>query len=289
MLRIIKIKVMKKKLFKILPLLFLSLSLASCGGGGAEEAEIKLPEPPKDIKYAAVKEVEGPLADYIEIVEGDYAFNIEKSNPDYGVGYDGTLKIKVKFLSTIDVKQGTGYNSYGPTLNGEIIDASGAKLEFNLDISTDADFARYLKRGSGEEWLTLNLSGQGSIDSEEDAVKMLEKFKKGKKIRFISEIVEEKFDDEEEESSASTEESSSEDSGDCGEFLSEYEDFMDNYIDILDKYKEDPTDMSILSEYSSITQEAQEWTSKISDCASDPLFAAKFAKIQMKIASAASN
>ena len=72
-------------------------------------------------------------------------------------------------------------------------------------------------------------------------------------------------------------------SEDCDEFLKDYEDFMDRYVEILKKYKSDPTDVSILSDYTTIISEASEWSTKTANCAADPKFAAKFAEIAAKI------
>ena len=46
------------------------------------------------------------------------------------------------------------------------------------------------------------------------------------------------------------------------QFLNDYEKWVDSYVDILKKYKEDPTDMSILSDYATLTQQAAEWSEK---------------------------
>ena len=272
-------------------MIFASIILTSCGGGKKEEKEkIKLPDPPTDLKYEGVTLIDGPLSEYIEVVPGSYLFEIVKDEDSYSPGYKETMKVKFKFIKSIDVKTGTGYNHYGPSLNGKAIDEQGAPLEFKLSVSTDQDLATYLKRGSGEEWLTLYVSGQGSISTEEDAVKLLEKYKKGKKIRFNSEIVEEEFDSESSSSSSSNTESNEESSssGECDEFLDGYEKFMDEYIVIIKKMQKNPNDMSVMTDYTSIMTEATEWAEKTADCAADAEFAAKFAAIQMKIANAAS-
>ncbi|MCO5269067.1 MAG: hypothetical protein M9897_09255 [Brumimicrobium sp.] len=103
--------------------------------------------------------------------------------------------------------------------------------------------------------------------------------------------------DDSDESSTSDESSdvleeeklSSSSGSDCDEFLKGYEKFMDKYIAIVKKQKNNPTDMSIMSEYSSMMSEASEWADKITDdCANNPDFMAKYTKIQMKIANAAS-
>jgi hypothetical protein len=278
-------------MIKLMPIfgaiVFASTILTSCGGDdkSEEKEKINLPDPPTDLKYDGVTLIDGPLAEYIEVVPGSYLFELTKNENEFLLGYDGTMKVKFKFIKSIDVKAGQGYNNYGPSLHGKALDEQGAPLEFELSANTDTDLATYLKRGSGEEWLTLYVSGQGSISTEEDAVNLLEKYKKGKKIRFNSEIVEEEFDSESSSNSESSEMSSS--LGDCDEFLEGYEKFMDEYIAIIKKMQKNPDDMSVMTDYTSMMTEATEWTEKTADCAADAEFASKFAAIQMKIANAA--
>ena len=73
---------------------------------------------------------------------------------------------------------------------------------------------------------------------------------------------------------------------DCDEYLDGYEDFMDKYISVLKKYKADPSDMSIMTEYTALASKAQEWAGKTPDC-SDASFIAKFSEIQMRMANSA--
>lgn len=49
------------------------------------------------------------------------------------------------------------------------------------------------------------------------------------------------------------------------EFLKEYEAWVDNYIAVLNKYKESPTDLSILSDYSKMIADLADWTERIED------------------------
>ncbi|MFZ4401919.1 MAG: DUF6591 domain-containing protein [Bacteroidales bacterium] len=274
-----------KKIITILGATLLTLVImTSCG----HKKEITLPNPPTDIKYEGVSLIDGPLSGYIEVVPGSYLLELVKNESEFLLGYEGTMKVKFKFIKSIDVKAGTGYNQYGPSLNGKAIDEQGAPLDFELSVMTDKDLATYLKRGSGEEWLTLNIFGQGTCKDLAEAELQLAKYKKGKKIRFNSEIVEEKFDSESSSSSSSNSESATSSNVDCDEYLKGYEKFMNDYIDILKKYKKNPTDASILAKYTTIMSEATEWSTKTADCASDTKFAEKFSKIQMKIANAAS-
>ena len=49
------------------------------------------------------------------------------------------------------------------------------------------------------------------------------------------------------------------------QFFKEYEEWVDEYIEITKKYKDNPSDMSILSDYTDMMTEMAEWTSKAED------------------------
>lgn len=49
------------------------------------------------------------------------------------------------------------------------------------------------------------------------------------------------------------------------QFLKEYEEWVDEYIEITKKYQDNPSDMSILSDYTDMMTEMAEWTSKAED------------------------
>ncbi|MBO5624131.1 MAG: zinc-ribbon domain-containing protein [Butyrivibrio sp.] len=57
-------------------------------------------------------------------------------------------------------------------------------------------------------------------------------------------------------------------------FLDSYEDFVDKYCEILTKYYENPTDFSILADYTSIMQEYAEFAEKVEAYDSDKMSAA---------------
>ena len=49
------------------------------------------------------------------------------------------------------------------------------------------------------------------------------------------------------------------------QFLKEYEEWVDEYIEITKKYQDNPSDLSILSDYTDMMTEMAEWTSKAED------------------------
>ena len=46
------------------------------------------------------------------------------------------------------------------------------------------------------------------------------------------------------------------------QFLKDYEAWVDDYIEILEKYKKNPTDMTILSDYTDMMSKTAEWSAK---------------------------
>lgn len=75
----------------------------------------------------------------------------------------------------------------------------------------------------------------------------------------------------------------------CDEFLTGYENYVDNYIAVLKKYKANPTDATILKDYTKLAGESTEWSTKSAECAGDPKYSAKLTKIMTKLSTAMSS
>ena len=101
------------------------------------------------------------------------------------------------------------------------------------------------------------------------------------------ETTDEGTSDEATESEATEEEASSDESAsgtDCNKWLDDYEAYMDDYVALVKKYQANPTDMTIMQEYTSMAQKAQSMSSNApEDCASDAAFNARLAKISAKM------
>lgn len=67
---------------------------------------------------------------------------------------------------------------------------------------------------------------------------------------------------EQSEASIPESDSESDDQTDWQLFLNDYESWVDRYIEVLKKYAANPTDMSILSEYTKMISELDEWQSR---------------------------
>ena len=59
------------------------------------------------------------------------------------------------------------------------------------------------------------------------------------------------------------------DGAEWDEYLDDYEEYMDDYIELMKNMKDDPSDMSILTEYQSLMEKGQEWSTKMSDASGD--------------------
>ena len=101
-----------------------------------------------------------------------------------------------------------------------------------------------------------------------------------------TDMMESTSDEVSEELSETMDEASSS-SSDCEQFCDDYEAFVDDYIEVLKKYKANPSDMSILTEYSSMMSKASSMQNVSADCAGDLKAAARMSASAMKMAQAA--
>jgi hypothetical protein len=74
----------------------------------------------------------------------------------------------------------------------------------------------------------------------------------------------------------------------CDQFLADYEAFVNEYIELANKVKENPQDMSVMTEYSQMAAKSTKWASDAKECSSDAAFAAKYAQLYARIAAKAS-
>jgi len=74
----------------------------------------------------------------------------------------------------------------------------------------------------------------------------------------------------------------------CLQFCEDYEKFVDSYIAVLKKQKANPTDASVIAEYSQMMSKATAMQEDSQACTGNPEFAARIAKAAAKMAAAAS-
>ncbi len=53
------------------------------------------------------------------------------------------------------------------------------------------------------------------------------------------------------------------------QFLKDYEAWVDTYVEFMEKYKDNPTDMSLISDYAKFVQQTAEWAEKAEKYQSD--------------------
>lgn len=252
--------------------------LISCGGDNASSEK-------KSFSVKPLKtEVEGSLKDYIEIIDGSY----EGNPPDVNQCY---LKVKVKVLkkwNEYDKSKTDGIDDYSVDLKLDVLDSTGMPVsgfnEYTVSNNKDNDndgLFNALKIGSGE----VIVSFLSYMDFSEQ---LAEAYKKAKKFTITANMKQYRYkgSGDESTSNASNSQSTESSSSDCDQFIKDYEQFVDSYIKILKKYKKNPSDASIIAEYSDVVQKAAEMQTNASNC-TDAKYTAKLANIATKMAKAA--
>jgi hypothetical protein len=265
-------------------------------------------EPISPVILKMIKKVDGPLSKYLDVISDDTSLEILQEDGNVGISF--TLKLKV----SNSVEMPGGYESgspFGPTLEYLLLDES--KRPINLDgyrVQSDPDLdgiSNNLNISENEFWIRIYQTI--SFDSE-SLPKIKGLIERAKYVQVTSNIQEkhisESIENTMQETNSNEPEShvhtiekeqngvvdnSGKSKSDCEEFLDAYEEFMDEYIKVLKKYSEDPTDMTILSEYTSSMAKVSEWSEKaesLEDCMKNKKFVKKYTAIQMKIANALS-
>jgi hypothetical protein len=124
----------------------------------------------------------------------------------------------------------------------------------------------------------------GSNEVESDLDSLLDE------IEMTDETENETAIDKDDESESNTEiidDSSSSDEWDS--VLDDYESYVDDYVAIIKKQKENPADMSIMTEYQELMQKGTEWSTKMSEMSSNfgPEQLSRMLEIQAKLSKAA--
>lgn len=260
--------------------------------------EIKIVEPPKELILKVVQNIDGDLGQFVVAKNEKIKITFKKDENESLPGIEYEIPVKVTFTSTSMIEAGSGYNNYGPNMEVELLNKEGRVIKecrANMENSY-TDLASLIRTGNNrEEWIVfkgkyivMSLSEDGSF---EESKAFIDAISKAFFVRIKSNIIEEKFRSEDDRILSDSEDNivddeavSSSKGSDCDKFLDGYERFMIKYIAIIKKYQKNPTSASVLSEYTSLMAEAQEWSDKTADCASNPKFAARLAAIQMKIA-----
>lgn len=76
--------------------------------------------------------------------------------------------------------------------------------------------------------------------------------------------------------------------GDCDKFLTDYEEFVDSYAAVAAKYAKNPSDLTIMKEYSEMATKSQEMQGNKPDaCEADAAFMKRYTRIAAKMTKAA--
>ncbi len=115
-----------------------------------------------------------------------------------------------------------------------------------------------------------------------------------KNVQEETEDIDTEEDVEESRQPAASNENSADDA-EWKQFLEDYEAWVDDYIEIVKKYKENPTDISILSDYTEMVSDMADWSERANEVQKElensPTatveYAAELARIAAKLAEAA--
>jgi len=248
---------MKKIMTIFGAILFASVIFTSCGG---EKKEIS-------VKPSSTA-VKGDLSDLFEVVDG--AYQIEKKY--YENKFDGIyLKVQIKKTNKEFDKNSEA------TLYCELLADNQSPIGSKLKIYSYELTEMINLKPNETAWVKFYINTIGINEEEVEKVKSFT----------LSSTLEKREESSSSSSVSSENESpSTESSVDCDKFIKDYTAFVDSYIKLLKKYKANPTDASILSEYTDAAQKAAEMQTDASSC-TDPEYASKLMELANKIAKAA--
>ena len=118
-------------------------------------------------------------------------------------------------------------------------------------------------------------SDKNTIDDLDDAIE-----------NYSDSNIDDTYNESSESEDISNDEIESSSSSDCDQFIKDYEEFVNSYIVIIKKMKANPSDMSIMSEYTEMASNASTMQSDAADC-NDIKYAAKLSQLATKMANAA--
>lgn len=87
------------------------------------------------------------------------------------------------------------------------------------------------------------------------------------------------------DNSSSTSTATTEPTNDCDKFIVEYRDYANNYVKIMKKYKKNPSDPTIVAEYTEMAQKASAMQESAAKC-TDPKYSAEMLKLAQKMVDA---
>jgi hypothetical protein len=269
-------------------ILFVQNQIRSCSNKTNEDnlkKELTLKEafvPNKKVyKISATQlQINGPLGDYLKIANSNAEFkfiNTSKEFMDDDHIQKWELKVKCERLPKKLEWDIQNLNGNYTSLSLAIVDINGKPISgAEVECASGHDLIdKILTLKNGQEgWVTFNLSKGKAF--EQDVLKGWKKFVVNSKIGFVNETI-----------SSEANEPVVSSSSDCDEFIAEYEEFVNSYVVILKKYKANPTDASIISEYTKMAAKAVTMKKDAANC-NDPKYVTKLLKLNTKITNALS-
>jgi hypothetical protein len=258
---------MKKFLSIIGTVVLSTVILTSCGGDEKKETSEVTIKP----KSTSIK---GDLGAYFEVIDKDYVLKVEEGSFSGGA------------IISVEVRR-TDKDFDFPTDNINPFGTNGGEdyhVGFGIELLGESGPVTVKQATEG---------GMGGPYSSEDVTGLM-KLKKGetgyirwsvdkldglKSFQLSSALQKE----ERPESSSSGDDAA----GDCEQFCSDYEAFADDYVAFMKKYKANPTDPSMMSEYSEMMSKAADMQESSKSCTADAKVAGRISKAVAKIANAA--
>ncbi|MGB3948913.1 MAG: DUF6591 domain-containing protein [Bacteroidia bacterium] len=212
--------------------------------------------------------IKGGLKEYIDLVPGSYKLNINSNSHELEL----TVKLKSKQKTNKEFQE--VYNLMMSPLSIQLLDDKGNPPSFGGKMSYmegSDKIVKLLKEGE-ENFFKFSRS---YTDKELEDVTLTQFFLNTNATEYAN---------TEPASSGSTSTGTAA-PADCDQFLKEYEAFINSYIKLLKKYKANPTDPGILSEYSEAAQKATEMQSSAEGC-SEMKDAQKIVELNARLAEA---
>jgi hypothetical protein len=221
--------------------------------------------------------INGDSEEYIQVVPGKYEIKKVKGALDND---ELQISLKFKVIKSFDsnkIDENTGIGN----LSLQVLDESDTPIDLDFSPAGVADWDKIksLLKSKPGEVVTVLFKPSGF--SNDEAVSEILNKAKGIEIT-RADITNPKSDDV-----AVEDLSIDEGTGDCEQFCSDYEEFADEYVAFMKKYKSNPSDPSILSEYSDMISKAAEMQESSTDCSADVNVAARISKALARIAKAA--
>lgn len=238
-----------------------SILFTACGGRN------KTPFENKSSSLTVETKMTGPLSDNFDVINA-----ILKTE---ATSYSSTTKLLVEIRRTaasfsfnIAEAQFCGVGAgkkFTYCISADVCNAAGVPIATNLIMYGLEPFEKCLTVNAGEIiWLEFSCGA-----SHEEA----------KKVILSSSLIKN-------DNTTVSNTSNNQTNKDCAQFLKDYEKFANSYIKIIKKYKLNPTDPTILSEYTTAASKAIKMQTEASNC-TDSKYASKLAQIASKIAMAA--